>query len=184
MITTRVMEERDIPFLVDVSELELDGFMERSDYESFLGSDEKMCLVAEDDGVPAGMMVFKMFGPELEHQEIMLPDCPERDLVLSSDRIAFIDALAVSEDHKGKGVGTVLCGNAIDLAAENGCDIVCAMAWKDSRGTMNVGGVLKRMGLVRGIELQGYWNRLVPGIRCRVCTGPCTCNGVFWYLTL
>lgn len=143
-----------------------------------------MCIVAEDEGVPAGMIVLKVFGPEMEHEELRLPDCPERDLVLSCDRIAFIDALAVSSDHQGRGIGTVLCDRALEIARDRGCDIICAMASKYVTGVTNADGVFRRMGMTAGIELKGYWDMLVPGISCRYCEGPCRCSGVFWHLSL
>ena len=131
----------------------------------------------------------------------MLPDCPERDLVMSTSLTGLLDSVAVSADFKGKGIGTELGRRCIEEMRARGCGIVCAMAWKNIHGVTNIAKVLERLGLretvaIQGywnlglretVAIQGYWNQMVDspeGHDCPICGAPCRCWGVFWYRTI
>ena len=114
----------------------------------------------------------------------MLPDCPERDVVMSTPLTGLLDSVAVSADFKGKGIGTELSRRCVDEMKARGCGIVCAMAWKNILGVTNIAKVLERLGLKETVAIQGYWNQMVDspeGHDCPICGAPCRCWGVFWY---
>ena len=163
MTEYRMLRASDIPEAVAISKLQLGvDYLDDGDFED----------------------ICQVFGPELEGEKLMLPDCPERDVVMSTPLTGLLDSVAVSADFKGRGIGTELGRRCVDEMKARGCGIVCAMAWKNILGVTNIAKVLERLGLRETVAIQGYWNQMVDspeGHDCPICGAPCRCWGVFWY---
>lgn len=188
MIEVRRITERDIPGALRISLVELgEDYLSEKDFMEAIGSDRTFCNVAVEDGNVLGFAVCQMFGPEDEPEYLGLPDGPERDSVMSCRRIGLLDSVSVDDSCKGRGIGRVMCGRCVDDMVAEGCDMVCAMAWKSFSGRTNIAGILKGLGLEETISIQGYWNRMVDspeGHHCPECGAPCRCYGVFWRRSL
>lgn len=185
MTVYRMIEERDVPEAVEISRVQLGAdYLDDSDFVDAMNDPGQFCLVAEEDGRLAGFAICQVFGPEGEKDKLMLPDCPERGLVMSMQLTGLLDSVAVSQDYKGGGIGTEISSRCIHEMKGHGCGIVCAMAWKNVLGKTNIGGILTNLGFRETIAIQGYWNRMVDspeGHDCPICGVPCRCYGVFWY---
>lgn len=185
MTEFRTIEAGDIPQALEISYTELGSdYLDEHDFLETIGSEDRFCMVAIEDGEVAGFAICRVFGPESEPEVLGLPDCPERDAVLSSHLTGILDSVSVSPRHKGKGIGTEMCRECVEEMESRGCGIVCAMAWKSFSGRTNIAGILKGMGLKETVSIQGYWNRMVDspeGHHCPECGAPCRCYGVFWY---
>ena len=185
MTEFRTIEAGDIPQALEISYTELGSdYLDEHDFLETIGSEDRFCMVAIEDGEVAGFAICRVFGPELEPEVLGLPDCPERDAVLSSHLTGILDSVSVSPKHKGRGIGTEMCRECVEEMESRGCGTVCAMAWKSFSGRTNIAGILKGMGLKETVSIQGYWNRMVDspeGHHCPECGAPCRCYGVFWY---
>lgn len=163
-------------------------YLDEGDFRDAMSDPGQFCIVAEEDGRVAGFAICAVFGPEGETVHLMLPDCPERDMVMGTPMTGLLDSVAVSAEFKGRGIGTGICRRCVSEMWERGCGIACAMAWKNIHGVTNIGAVLARLGFREGTAVDGYWNRMVDspeGHDCPVCGGaPCRCWGVFWWNTL
>lgn len=181
----RMLEAGDIPEAVEISKVQLGvDYLDEHDFEDAMNDSGQFCIVAAEGSRVAGFSICQVFGPELEGQKLMLPDGPERDIVMSTPLTGLLDSVAVSADFKGKGIGTELGRRCIEEMGRRGCGIVCAMAWKIILGVTNIAKVLERLGLKETIAIQGYWNLMVDspeGHDCPICGAPCRCWGVFWY---
>ena len=188
MTEYRMLRTSDIPEAVEISKRQLGvDYLDDGDFEDAMSDSGQFCVVAEEGGRVAGFSICQVFGPELEGEKLMLPDCPERDLVMSTPLTGLLDSVAVSADFKGKGIGTELGRRCIEEMRARGCGIVCAMAWKNIHGVTNIAKVLERLGLRETVAIQGYWNLMVDspeGHDCPICGAPCRCWGVFWYRTI
>ncbi len=185
MIAYRMLEAGDIPEAVEISKVQLGvDYLDEHDFEDAMTDPGQFCVVAAEGDRVAGFSICQVFGPELEGEKLMLPDGPERDMVMSTPLTGLLDSVAVSADFKGKGIGTELGRRCIEEMGRRGCGIVCAMAWKNILGVTNIAKVLERLGLRETIAIQGYWNLMVDspeGHDCPICGAPCRCWGVFWY---
>lgn len=188
MIEIRALEPGDIPEAVRISKVQLGvDYLDEHDFTDAMSDPGQFCTVAVEDGRLAGFAICQVFEPEKECQLLMLPDCPERDMVMSTPLTGLIDSVAVSPDFKGRGVGTSMCNACAEKMSEIGCGLVCAMAWKYVTGHTNIAKVLTAMGLKESIAIKGYWNQMVDspeGHQCPICGAPCKCYGVFWYKRL
>ena len=134
MTEYRMLRASDIPEAVEISKRQLGvDYLDDGDFEDAMFDPGQFCVVAEEDGRVAGFSICQVFGPELEGEKLMLPDCPERDMVMSTPLTGLLDSVAVSADFKGKGIGTELGRRCIEEMRARGCGIVCAMAWKPRR---------------------------------------------------
>ena len=188
MIEYRMLRASDIPEAVEISKRQLGvDYLDDGDFEDAMSDPGQFCVVVADGDRVAGFSICQVFGPELEGEKLMLPDCPERDLVMSTPKTGLLDSVAVSADFKGRGIGTELGRRCIEEMRARGCGIVCAMAWKNIHGVTNIAKVLERLGLRETVAIQGYWNLMVDspeGHDCPICGAPCRCWGVFWYRTI
>ena len=188
MIEVRRIIEEDIPDLLRISLRELgEDYLGEGDFEECLGKgpeDGTFCNVAVLDGEPMGFAICQVFGPEGEKEMLDLPDSVERNIVLSTGRIGLLDSVSVDDRTKGRGLGTALCRRCVEDMVDDGCGMVCAMAWKSYSGRTNIAPLLTRLGLEETLQIQGYWNTRVDtpgGHHCPECGAPCRCYGVFWY---
>lgn len=188
MMEMRLLRKDDIPEALAISLSELGSdYLDEGDFEDAMSSEGQFCMVASVDGRIAGFAICQVFGPEKEKELLMLPDCPQRDMVMSVGRIGLLDSVSVSPEFKGRGIGTEMCEACVEKMKADGCGMVCAMAWKSFSGKTNIAGILRKMGLEETIAIQGYWNRMVDspeGHDCPYCGAPCKCYGVFWYRLL
>lgn len=185
MISYRKIEMGDVAEAVDISKKQLGvDYLEEKDFIDAMSDPGQFCMVAEEEGRVAGFAICQVFGPDSEGEKLMLPDCPERDLVMGTPLTGLLDSVAVSAYFKGRGIGTEICRECVREMSRMGCGIVCAMAWKNIHGVTNIAGVLAKLGLKEGIAVPGYWNLMVDspeGHDCPICGAPCRCWGVFWW---
>ncbi len=184
----RQLRTGDIPEAVSISRTQLGSdYLYDRDFLDAMDDPSQFCTAVEEDGRLAGFAICKVFGPEDEGEVLKLPDCPERDIVMSVGRMGILDSVAVSPEFAGKGIGKAMCRASVETIIDAGCGLVCAMAWKDSAGHTNIAKILRSMGFEESIELKGYWNGMVDspgGHDCPICGAPCKCSGVFWYRRL
>ena len=182
-----MLESGDIPEAVRISKVQLGiDYLDEGDFEDAMSDPGQFCIVAEEDGRVAGFAICQVFGPELEGEKLMLPDCPERDMVMSTPLTGLLDSVAVSAEFNGRGIGTELGRRCVSEMRRRGCGIVCAMAWKNIHGVTNIARVLERLGLQETVAIQGYWNLMVDspeGHDCPICgaaprAGAGACSGI------
>lgn len=188
MIAVRRLEEGDVPSVLRISLAELGSdYLSETDFADAMADDEQFCNVAVMDGSVVGFAICRVFGPGSEPEVLGLPDCPERDVVLSTDMIGILDSVAVDDSAKGRGAGSAMCSACVDEMTAAGCGMVCAMAWRSTTGRTNIAGILRGLGMAETVAIPGYWNRMVDspgGHDCPECGAPCRCHGVFWYRIL
>lgn len=180
----RYLEEKDIEDLFQIGLVQLGEYLERSDFEDAMHTEGQFCKIVEYDGKAVGFAICKYFPPEDEKKNLDLPDCPERDEIMRMKLIGLLDSVAISKDMAGKGLGTLLVSDCIEVLKKQGCDYLCAMAdTKFKTGVAPIAGIVKKSGFVETISIPGYWNRWVDsptGHFCPECGCPCKCSGVLW----
>ena len=168
---------------ISMAELGSD-YLEDDDFLMTLTSKDDFCLVAlDDDGEPIGFAISNVFGEEKVDPILHMPDGPERDEILTYDRIGYLASVAVLHSAKRKGAGKLLVAASEEEFDRRGVDVSCAMAWKSVDGTVNISKVVEGVGMKEVAEFQGYWNdpRAFPnGHDCPVCGNPCSCSAVYY----
>ncbi|MDR0309784.1 MAG: hypothetical protein LBH88_03395 [Candidatus Methanoplasma sp.] len=181
---SRNLVKEDIPDALAVSYEELGSdYLSEKDFSETIESDSAFCKAVTYDGQFAGFAICQVFGPDNVDDMLRLPDSPERDYFLSKDRIGLFDSTAIRKDLQGLGIGTEIAMACYDKFVSKRTDVICAMAWKRVYGTINVEGVLRKMGMTPYLEILGYWNRMVDsrgGHDCPVCGRPCKCSAVLY----
>ena len=125
MTEYRMLRASDIPEAVEISKRQLGvDYLDDGDFEDAMSDPGQFCVVAEEGGRVAGFSICQVFGPELEGEKLMLPDCPERDLVMSIPLTGLLDSVAVSADFKGKGIGTELGRRCNEEMRARGVEII------------------------------------------------------------
>jgi len=113
-----------------------------------------------------------------------LPDSRERDKLLSVKKIGILDAAAVDNARKKRGLGRLLVRAFYNKLLDEGADVICGMAWKSIHGVTNAGKLVVEIGLEESMAIEGYWNHVVnspEGHHCPVCMEPpCRCYGVLY----
>ncbi|MEX1081120.1 MAG: GNAT family N-acetyltransferase [Halofilum sp. (in: g-proteobacteria)] len=94
--------------------------------------------VAELDGRVAGLMLGYPTGDPTPEGRLLLPRVPAMvqpliELEFEAPRSYYINALAVFENCRGRGIGKRLVAAAIQRAAENGLSRVCVQVFEHNR---------------------------------------------------
>lgn len=185
MRTIRLLRRDDVSQALEISLVELGSdYLSEKDFIDAIDSDTQFCMVSEDDGRITGFSICRVFGPSEEPEVLGLPDCHERDAVMSHEVCGIVDSVSVDDSVKGKGAGSAMVEASFRELASRGCTLICAMAWKSVSGRTNIAGILRRLGMRETVAIEGYWNRMVSspeGHDCPECGAPCHCFGVFWY---
>jgi ribosomal protein S18 acetylase RimI-like enzyme len=186
MLTANEMTRKDIPEALRISLKELGSdYLSEKDFEEAIDSEDIFCIIVHEDDKVLGFAICQMFGPEKVDRMLRLPESPERDMLISKERIGLFDSVSVSEKARGKGVGTVLAKACMERFQAEGIDVVTAMAWEDYTGHCNIRKILvNSMGLSPSYAIQGYWNQFVnspEGHHCPMCGSPCKCYGRLFY---
>ena len=178
----------DIPNALAVSVTELGtDYLSEKDFLEAIGSDSAFCKVVTYNRQFAGFGICQIFGPEKLGEMLHLPDSPEKRKLLSMGRIGLLDSVAVRRDLKGLGIGTGISAACLSEFELRNADVVCAMAWKSTDGTINIEGILRGMGMSPSLEIPGYWNMMVDppgGHDCPVCGRPCRCSAVLYCMDM
>jgi len=169
-------------FTIAYNELGSD-YLTENDFLETLDTDDSFCMISTRKGIVSGFSICKIFGPDKIDEMLALPDCDEKNILMNFDTIGILDSVAVAQEMKGKGIGSELIDACCRELTARGTKIICAMAWKDIKGNVNIGSLLKKMGMLPSIEITGYWNRFVTspgGHDCPVCGRPCKCSAVLY----
>jgi len=182
---TRNLAADDIFDALEVSKKVLGSdYLGEEDFLETFNSASVFCKTATYNGQFAGFAICQIFGPDKIDEVLHLPVSSERGMFLSKERFGLFDSVAVRKDHQGLGIGTELSDACLREFMLRGVDIICAMAWKSVDGTVNIEGILRRMGMSSSLEIPGYWNQMVDspgGHDCPVCGRPCRCSAVLYY---
>ncbi len=177
------LEECQISKLLRISAAELGSdYLDRGDFEKALEGGDRFCFVASLDDRPIGFAICDMLGPGDVDPELHL-DGADREALLSLCPVGYIASVSVDDSHKGCGAGTAMLRRCMEELERRKAGVICAMAWKSVRGTVNIARPLERLGLVAVREVQGYWNdpRAFPnGHDCPVCGNPCSCSAMLF----
>ncbi|MDR1404912.1 MAG: GNAT family N-acetyltransferase [Candidatus Methanoplasma sp.] len=184
LIFSRNLAANEIQNALDVSKSELgDDYLTEKNFLETINSQSAFCKVVTYNRQFAGFAMCQVFGPEKIDEVLRLPDSPEKKDLLSKGKIGLLDSIAVRKDMQNNGMGIELSEACLKEFEARGVDTVCAMAWKNTGGEINIEGILRRMGMKSGPEIPGYWNYMVDspgGHDCPVCGRPCKCSAVFY----
>lgn len=186
MLTTSNITKNEIQDALKISLRELGSdYLSEKDFVDAINSENAFCVVVRDNNTVVGFAICQVFGPEKTDDMLHLPDSPERDMILSKQRIGLFDSVSVSSLSKGRGVGTILAEACMSRFKKDDVQIVTAMAWEDFTGHCNIRKILERtMGMTSSYAIKGYWNQFVDspqGHHCPMCGSPCKCSGRLFY---
>ncbi|MFH1481839.1 MAG: hypothetical protein ABIG67_11260 [Pseudomonadota bacterium] len=181
------LDERHMPDVLRICQQELGpDYHSEADFKKCLGSSrEHFCkVILDDEGAVCGFSVAMMMGPESADEYLKLPNSRERDKILSVRKIGILDAAAVDNTKKKRGLGKLLVRASSSKLLDEGADVICSMAWKSIHRVTNAGKILVENGLEESMAIEGYWNHVVDspeGHHCPVCMEPpCRCYGVLY----
>jgi len=174
----------NVPAALNIASTELGSdYLTEEDFLEVLDTNDGFCMISTNNGIVSGFSICKIFGPSKIDKMLALPDCDERDILTNFKTIGLLDSVAVAHEMKGKGIGGKLLDACCKELIEKGAEVLCAMAWKDVDGNVNIDSLLRKLGMFPSIEITGYWNRFVAspgGHDCPVCGRPCKCSAVLY----
>lgn len=99
-----------------------------------------------------------------------------------ANKIGVNKTVAVSHNHHGLGIGTMLVQTCVDEFRKRKVHALCSVAWKHKE-TINIQGVLKKQGFSFFAEVPGYWvdESIKDDFKCPQCgPPPCHCSAVMF----
>lgn len=96
-------------------------------------------------------------------------------------QIGYIKTVAVKNEFKGLGLGTLLVNKSLELLKTKGIQAFFSTAWKHGNIT-NIAGILSKQGFEKKLEIKNYWyeQSIKEPFVCPFCNGPCTCSSVIY----
>jgi ribosomal protein S18 acetylase RimI-like enzyme len=184
-IHIRDLTQDDIPQVMLISKVEFGtDYQTESDFEDMISSPDRFCRVAVKDDQVLGMASCIVFGPDKLDSIMRLPDSKDRAELLEYRKIGLLEGIAVRNDAKGKGAGTLMAESCRRELISRGTEVMVAMAWKSVTGTINIKPLAENhFHMTPSLEIAGYWNGQVSspeGHHCPVCGAPCKCSAVLY----
>ena len=105
------LDERHMPDVLSICQQELGpDYHSEADFKKCLGSSrEHFCkVILDDEGAVCGFFVAMMMGPDSANEYLKLPDSRERGKILSFQKIGILDAAAIDNAKKKRGLGRLL----------------------------------------------------------------------------
>ncbi|WP_299576838.1 GNAT family N-acetyltransferase [uncultured Sunxiuqinia sp.] len=138
--------------------------------------------VSKKEGI-LGFCYSYILTPEELDEQFELADFP-KSLKVSS-KIAVLKTIAVKSIHQGKGVGSILMDDALELYKQNQIESVICVAWKSKNG-VNMGGLMNLYDFNLHQEINNFWKEgsIEEGYSCPVCGNPCHCSALIYTKTL
>jgi len=182
---TRNLAVNEIPNALEISKEMLGtDYLTENDFLETINSTSAFCKVITYNRQFAGFAICHLFGPDKIDEMLHLPNSPDKEKLLSKEKFGLFASIAIRKDFQGLGVGTELSAACLQEFIFRNVDVICAMAWKSTDGTINIEGILRRMGMSPHLEVPEYWNQMVDspgGHDCPVCGRPCKCSAVLYY---
>ncbi len=125
MVNVRVMQARDIPFAIKLTDTEDWGF-DRRDFVRLLQLDPRGCFLAIHDGNKAGLITTTTY-----------------------DRFAWVGNVIVARSSRGRGIGVELLNHAISYAKEKGIRKVGLYSYLKTRALYEDSGFVEGERFVR-----------------------------------
>ena len=125
VVNVRVMQARDIPFAIKLTDTEVWGF-DRRDFVRLLQLDPRGCFLAIHDGNKAGLITTTTY-----------------------DRLAWVGNVIVARSSRGRGIGVELLNHAISYAKEKGIRKVGLYSYLKTRAFYEDSGFVEGERFVR-----------------------------------
>jgi ribosomal protein S18 acetylase RimI-like enzyme len=101
--------------------------------------------------------------------------------IKNASRLGITNTIAIKEEYKGKGIGTLIFNQFLAFFELKKIDIITAFAWKSKDG-FNMEGIFKKHNFPILKTIQNYWKEdsIENKYDCPSCGNPCICSAVIY----
>lgn len=173
-LEVRPYEERDDEFISSLIQKNFNKsyFYHKKSY--------RQCLVVENDGIPIGFVDWEYAQSSLISKKYNNIKTKQFFLQFRDAFILYIHSIAIIEEMKGKGIGTMLIDILISSHTPKNCAIV-ALAVQDSSGHINSEKLFKSFHFKQYDPIDDAWDQSEsPVNNCPTCkdSDMCKCSAV------
>ena len=145
--------------------------------------DAKALLTTWDDGGVQAAAVARLLYPEDDSYYAAFG--PTATDLFRGPRVGSLEALAVKEDHRHKGIGRQLTVDQMSWLARQGCEVAVAVSWL-SGGSGTSAGMYRDLGFEGTPPVADFYlaESIRDGWTCPYCRGPCRCAAAFFWRPL
>jgi GNAT superfamily N-acetyltransferase len=135
-------------------------------------------VAAWDEWTLVGAALAQIKTPaELADYFASAPGIIERLPFAPDERVGYLQAIAVSPEYRGQGVGARLLAARIERLAELGVDRLIACAWSSQAFGCHVGPLLEKAGMRPIGRAAHFYNGWLP---CPICNAECDCAAIVY----
>ena len=160
-----------------------EGYFDRP-WEAISEADSVMLVSHETDGSLLGFVQGRLLplgalDAFLENPEFDIPD--DVAAADATGTLGVIHVVAVSNEQRGKGLGTKLLGAIHDALIGRGADKLI-VTFKRGPSASQVDGLMKKLGFEQWVRLPTYWREACDRgeFKCVDRRDDCTCEALFY----
>lgn len=119
----------------------------------------------------------------LEYYELAARKAGFNIFLSSYQRVGHLKSIAVRNEYRRQGVGTLLCLDVIERLKKAGCTAVFTVAWESGSAPASM-NMFETIGFSRLGDIKEFWkvDDINQDHQCPKCGFPCTCTAIFCLL--
>lgn len=184
------MEEKHFKYVKKIANAQLGvDYIDLNMLTTMIKNDKKYIIKVVIDQTLNKVVAF-LISHSVEQEDLkslfMIDKINLPNVFYNSKSLGIVKTIAVEEDYKGHGIGTMLMKDMLNEFKKREIQDIFSLAWKSKIGT-NSKGLLEKLGFNNIMEIQEYWkdDSLEKNYNCPVCgRPPCLCAGVIYFKSL
>ncbi|RKX17147.1 MAG: hypothetical protein DRP35_11435 [Candidatus Zixiibacteriota bacterium] len=171
--------------LIIADELFGRSYLSKPELQSYIDDNTKIGIVAKINDKIIGFQLMQTSNLDGIMSFVLKEQQWFKEQFSNYSSIGILKTLAVKNEFKNQGIGTLLTTKSIEILKKKS-DCILSICW-DKENDASVSNILEKYGMKQIRKISEFWKEdsLERNYTCKICGAPpCTCNAIIYkYLT-
>ena len=157
------------------------GYLSKNELQRYINNKTKTCIVARKNDKIIGFQLMQIINPaEITSLALKEPQWFKKQFS-NCDSIGVLKTLAVKDEFKNQGIGTLLTTESIKILRKKS-NCILSICWDKKEDTI-VSNILEKCGMTQVRKIPEFWKNdsIERNYSCNICGAPpCTCDAIIY----